>query len=95
MLPEIWSVTDIFFVTLGHYLPFYPNNNLENQNFEKMKKTPEDITLLQMCTINQNNMMYNSWDIRHDGQNHFSFLAIFNPFIPPPLTVQKIKMLKK
>ena len=23
MLPDIWSVTDIFFVILGHFLPFY------------------------------------------------------------------------
>ena len=25
----------------------------ENQNFEKMKKTSEDIIILQMCTINE------------------------------------------
>ena len=25
---------------------------LKNQNAEKMKKTPEDIIILQMCTIN-------------------------------------------
>ena len=29
-----------FFVILGHVLPFYPTNNPQNQNFEKMKKTP-------------------------------------------------------
>ena len=28
-----------FFVILGHFLPFDPPNNLENQNFEKMKNT--------------------------------------------------------
>ena len=28
-----------FFVVLGHFLPFDPPNNLENQNFEKMKNT--------------------------------------------------------
>ena len=32
----------------------------ENQNFEKMKKTPEDIIILQMCTINDSHMMYDS-----------------------------------
>ena len=26
------------FVILGHFLSFYPNKNLENQNFEKMEK---------------------------------------------------------
>ena len=31
-----------FFVILGHFLPFYSTYNLQNQNFEKMKKnTPE------------------------------------------------------
>ena len=29
-----------FFVILGHFLPFYPNNP-KNQNFEKMKKSLE------------------------------------------------------
>ena len=29
---------DRIFVILGHFLPFYPTNNLQNQNFEKMKK---------------------------------------------------------
>ena len=32
----------------------------ENQNFEKMKKAYEDIIILQMCTINDSNMMYGS-----------------------------------
>ena len=27
------------FVILGHFLPFYPPNNPQNQNFEKMKKS--------------------------------------------------------
>ena len=28
---------------MDHLEPFDPPNNLKNQNFEKMKKTPEDI----------------------------------------------------
>ena len=35
---EVWQTE--FFVILDHYLPFYPPNNLKNQNFEKLKKTP-------------------------------------------------------
>ena len=35
-----------FFVILGHFLPFEPPNDPENQNFEKMKKVPGDIILL-------------------------------------------------
>ena len=26
------------FAILGHFLPFHPPDNLENQNFEKLKK---------------------------------------------------------
>ena len=37
-----------------------PPYNPENSNFGKMNKTPRDITILQMCTINDNHMMYGS-----------------------------------
>ena len=52
-----------FFVSLDHFLPFYYPNNLKNQNLEKLKKTPRDIIILHICTINDNHMMYGSWDI--------------------------------
>ena len=81
-----------FFVILDHFLPFYPPNNPKNQNFEKMKKTPGDIIILHMCTINDNHMMYGSWDMERDRQNFLSFWTIFCTFIP--LTTQKIKILK-
>ena len=38
-----------FFVILDRFLPFYPPNDPENQNFIKTKLTPGDI-ILQMCT---------------------------------------------
>ena len=59
MVPDILSATELF-VIFGHFLPFYPLNNPKNQNFEKMKKTPGDIIILHMCTINDNHMMYGS-----------------------------------
>ena len=44
ILPEIWSAMDrIFFVILDCLLSFYLPNNLKNQNFEKMKKTPGEM----------------------------------------------------
>ena len=49
-----------FFVILYRFLLFYPSMDPENQNFEKMKKTPEDIIILQMCTINGSHMMHGS-----------------------------------
>ena len=51
-----------FFVILSHFLPFYLPKNLENQNFEKMKKGSGDVIILDMCTKNHNHMMY---DDRH------------------------------
>ena len=81
------------FLSFWIVLPFYPQNNLKNQNFEKILKMPGDIIILHMCTINDNHMMYGSWHIKHDGHNFLSFWFIFCTFIP--LTTQKIKILKK
>ena len=50
MIPEIWKATDNFFVILGQ--------NPENENKEKMKQKAEDIIIFEMCTINDNHMMY-------------------------------------
>ena len=53
-----------FFVIPGHFLPFHPTNNPENQNFEKLKKKmPGNIIILYMSTINNNHIMYGSWDM--------------------------------
>ena len=68
MVPEIWSTTE-FFVILDHFVPFYPLNNLKNQNFGKMKKTPGDIIILQKSTKNNDHMLYCSWNMVHDRCN--------------------------
>ena len=83
VVPQIWSAMDRIFCHFGCFLPFYPPNNPKNQNFEKMKKTPGDIyiIILHMRTINDNHMMYGSWD-EHDGQNFLSFWNLF--FFYPP-----------
>ena len=81
-----------FFIILDQFLPFYPPNNPENLNFEKMKKTPGDIIILHKSTITDNHMMYDSWDMKHSRQN-LLFWAIFCPFTF--LTIGKIKILKK
>ena len=59
----------------------------------KLKKAPGDIIILHICTINDNHMMYGSWDMEYDGQKFLSFLTIFCPFTP--LTTWKMKILKK
>ena len=75
------------------FLPFYPTNNPKYQDFEKLKKTPGDIIILDMCTINYNHMMYGSWDIEHDRQSFLSLWTIFCSFTS--LKTPKIKILKK
>ena len=43
------------------FLPLPPSpDNIENQNLEKMKKTPGHIILLHMCIINEDHMIYGS-----------------------------------
>ena len=82
----------------GHFFPFYPPKNLQNQNFEKLKKLLE-ISSFYTCIKNHNYMMYGSWDTEWDGQNFFVILGHFSPFYhtPPatPLMIPKIKILKK
>ena len=67
-------------VILDCFLPFYHPNNPKNQNFEKIEKTPGDIIILQMCTRNDNNTMYGSWDMECDGKFFFVILDRFWPF---------------
>ena len=82
-----------FFAILDRFLPFYPSNNQKIQNFEKMKKIPGAVIILHSCIINDNHMMYGSWDIKRDGQNFLLFWTMFCSFTP--LTTWKIKILKK
>ena len=62
-----WWSYDVWFLRYGvqsvldQLLPFYPTNNLKNQNFEKNEKNPEDI-ILHKCTKNHDHMLYCSWD---------------------------------
>ena len=84
MVPEISSVTENFLSFWNHVLPFYPPNNPKNQKFEKMKKPPGDIITLHMCTINDNDIMYGSWDIERNTEffvilDHFCLYPCNNP----------------
>ena len=84
MVPEIPSVTDRIFCHFGPFFTLLPlPNNPKNQNFEKMKKTPRDIIILNVFTINDNHMLYGSWNMERDGHNFLSFWNRFLPFYPP------------
>ena len=67
------GVRQVFFVIFSHFLHFYPPNNLENQNFEKMRKAPTVVVILHMSTKNQDHMMYASWDMECNRQIFYHF----------------------
>ena len=85
-VPEIWSEIDkLFFVILGHFLPFYLSP-LMIPNIKILKKFKKRLEILSfytyMCTINEDHMVYGSWNIRWDRQKFSTFWAIFLSFQP-------------
>ena len=80
MVPEISSMTDRIFCHLGLYFALYPPpscpppNNPENQNFEKIKKTPGDI-ILQM-SIYHKWKSYDIWSLRYGARQTEPFFAL-------------------
>ena len=103
MLTQIWNAhTDIIFC---HFRPFFallrhcwPRKLKFGKN---AKKTPGDIILLQMWTINQDDMIHGSWDMKFNRQNVFVIMGNFFPFYhppphptTPPQTARKIKITK-
>ena len=92
MVPEIKGTMDKVFCHFGPFLPFEPPNNPKNQNFENIKQTSGDSIILYLCYMNDNHMLYSSWDIEQDRQNFLSFWTIFCPFTL--LSTWKIKTLK-
>ena len=71
-VPEIWSATDR---TFCHSWPSLVLSS------PPPNPSPEDIIILQMCTINDSYMMYGSWDNERDGQDFLSFWTSF-PLLP-------------
>ena len=45
-----------------------------------LEKIPGDIIILHICTVNDNHMMYGSWDKEHDGHNFLLFWTVFCSF---------------
>ena len=67
------------------FFPFTPLTIQKIKILKKWKKTPGDIIILHMSTINQNHMMYDSWDIERDRQNFYHFGPFF-ALLPLPAT---------
>ena len=88
MVSETRSATDIIFCHSEPFFALLPSYRPRKPKFwknEKKKKT-EGIIILQMCTINDSHIMYDSWDMEHDDrQNFLSFWTIFCTLTPTPL----------
>ena len=74
-VPKIQSETEFF-----HFLPRppprpTPPNNLENHNFEKMKKASGDVIILNLCNKKHDHMMYAYSDMECNRQ-FFVILAL-------------------
>ena len=71
---SFWTIFCPFTVTLTIW---------EKQSFERLEKTPGGISILHMCTINGNHMMYVSWRYGVWQTEFFVILDGFLPFYPP------------
>ena len=81
MVPEIWSTTDRIFSHFGPLLALLPPSQPSKSS--KHEKMPGDIILLPMCTINEDHVMYGSWDIKAQWTEFFVILGHFLPFDSP------------
>ena len=66
-----------FSVILDRFCPY----GSKKSKFEKMKKTIEDIIILQMCTINKSHTIYDIWFLRYEVQQT-EFFVILDHFLP-------------
>ena len=62
-----------------NFCHFTPLTTWKFKILKKWKRTPGDITILHKCTINDNHMMYGSWDMKRERQNFEPFFALL-PF---------------
>ena len=81
MMHGSWDMErDRIFSHFGRFFGLLPPKKTENQNFEKKTTKNLDI-ILHNCTLNDNHMMYDSWDMKPNRHNIFVILDIL-PFYP-------------
>ena len=99
MIPEIRTTTDRIFSHFGsffaHLHPLTTQRIKILKKWKKKKKTPGDIIILQKCTINDNHMIYGSWDMKCTRENFFlsSWAIFYHP--PNSLKNKNFKKVKK
>ena len=79
---EILSETTRIFRHYGPFLALLTSSNLENKNFEKMKKASGSEIILHTGSKNSDHMMHASCDKDCDRHKFLLFGAIFCPFTP-------------
>ena len=78
------ACTDIIFCHFRPFFAFLPHYWPQKLKFrKKCKKAPGHIILLHMYTINQDHMIYGSWDMKFIWQNIFVILGNVLPFNLP------------
>ena len=75
------------------FCPFTSLTTRKVKILKNWKKCLEILSFYQMCTMNDNYMMYGSWDMERDGQGFFILDPLFYPFTA--LKTRKIKILKE
>ena len=98
-----WKLYDVWFLRYGtqqnfsHFRPFFvllhplPLTTERIKILKKMKKTSGDIIILHKCTINDNHMIYGSWDMKCI----IIFLSSWIIFCTFTITAWKMKIWKK
>ena len=82
-----------FFVLSDHFLNLYPTKNLENQNFEKLKKIPW--RYYDFTNVYHKWQPYDIWFLRYGVELAEFFVILDNFYSFASLTTLKIKILKK
>ena len=101
MMHDSWDIERYrqFFLSFWTiFCLFTPPPPLISQKFKikNIKIKPGDVIILHMCTINNNHVMYGSWDTEHDRQNFLSLSAIFWTFTPSRNPkIQNFEQMKK
>ena len=101
-LSTIFCHSGMFFALLPPYGPrkskFWKNEKNTWRNvyhkWQKWKKPSGDIIISHRCIINDNHMMYGSWDTECATDKIFCHFEPFFALLPPP-TTQKSKFWKK
>ena len=90
MVPQIWTATDRI---ICHFRPYFALFTLlitQKIKFWKTEKIPGDISIFHMCTINNDHMMYASWNMELNRHNLLSFGPFF-ALLPPNNNFEKNK----